>query len=374
MTAISQYSLGQIKALIPPKLRQQWDRLPANTALIGGALIAALGIGYLGYRWATATSLQATNHAANMATTSFIHSEYNDLSSETMSIVKRVVENTPVAVYEGQIVNIRGHELMIVLEENNSIDLYTLNKNQFLGSGGNGNVRKLFSLTHNTWGKAMKTPLFDTKMHFIENAITMVGLVNPDGKTRGCIKKPYRIIEIDATGQPKMRGILMDAYDTDAAAATRLDGIIRVLRENPDFVPYFVDMVHQGLSVLAKLQETGICHMDITYKNIFISRRKDGFFDFHLGDWDGAWIPKDGEQKWHRTDICSMYYIFYCIAPSTLPPPIDNILPLMSSGYCDIGQVLKQLNQSLAWAAKPDAPPIWQHVAKRAGIVDGGSV
>ncbi len=357
MTLIS-HSLGQIRDLIPPKLKEQWSRLPANTTLIAGAIIVTLGIGYLGYRFATQSPLSLSDKTIE--------------NVPTMDTVKRVAEALPIAPGEGRIVSIEEQEFLVVKEENSALDIYSLAKVRPLGA--EGKVSQLFSLQHNNWGMVMKTPRKGESSKKIENGMSLVKLVNPDGKTRGCITVPYLVTHNNTKGKTVVQGTLMRVYESDAALASGPHGIIDRLRKEPDSEPYFVDMVHQALSILAKLQEMGIAHNDIRAANVFVSRNKEGFIDFHLGDWDEALLSR--MQRLHARDVHNMGKLLYeqitgkaHISKAALPPHLQNIIPPMLREECDIGQLLNQLNQSLAWAAKPDAPPIWQHVARRAGLI-----
>jgi len=400
MTTISQYSLGQIRDIIPPKLKQQWDRIPANTALIGGVAIAA-GIGcYLGYRWATAIRLQAITPLASTAITtiSTTNAECSGLDPETVEAVKQVAENTPVAIGEGQVVHISGREFLVVREENSLLDIYMLDKKRPVGLGSNSTVRQLFSLIGHSWGKAIKVPRYGNDTADIANGVKMVGFVNSDGKTRGCIRPPYlvRTNTSDSDSQSVIRGSLMSVYDSDATKASKANGIIDLLRHHSDPEPYFVDMVHQALSILAKLQRVGIVHNDIKTDNIFVSRSEDGFIEFHLGDWDSAYVEQCELGLGHSTDIIKMTMALLQMMTgmeelhinefkklstyeilSYLPPEFSlllrDIIRKMHREQCDIGHLLKQLNQTLASKARPDASTLWQNVARRAGIKYTGS-
>jgi serine/threonine protein kinase len=293
-----------------------------------------------------------------------------------MKAVKRVAETIPMAICEGRVVNISGHPFLVVKGENSALDIYMLDKTRSVGSGGTGTARQVFSLIGHTWGKVIKMPHDSRDMPDIENGVKMVALVNPDGKTRGCIKTPYLVREnvSDSDGQSVMRGALMRSYDSDALNASEPNGILDLLHHNCDCEPYYVDMVHQALSVLAKLQEAGVAHTDIKAANILVSRGEDGFIDFHLGDWDNAYTPEPGSNSREVPDTIKMGLTLSSLIPYKNSPFLQGIIPQMLSKECNIGRLLDEFNQMLDSKAKTDSSPLWQNVARRAGIRDQGPI
>ncbi len=352
MIAISQYSLGQIRDIIPPKVKEKWRRLPANTALIGGALIAALGIGYLGYRWT-------------------IQQNPLSLPQHTIEAVKRVAETTPIAVGSGQIVNIQGSKYLIVKKEDGLPDAFILAEKaqKFAGQGSAGVVNRIYSLYTNTFSKVIKVPYEESVegIEDIENGIQIVSKVNPDGKTRGCIKTPFPVTKMNAKGQQVLRGALIEAYDSDAEVAARPNGIIGALHRDPNVEIYHLDILHQALSILVKLQEIGVAHYDIDEANIFVSRDADGFITFHLGDWDLAVDEANDEQIEydHVSMAITLNEVLYRSSPNN--KRLGIILEFLNQKSTP-QKLLTALNQELISRATHEPSSLWHKAAQRAGL------
>jgi hypothetical protein len=348
MTLIS-HSLGQIRDIIPPKVKEKWRRLPTNTALIGGTLIAALGIGYLGYRWT-------------------IQQNPLRLPQHTIEAVKRVAETIPIAVGSGQIVNIQGSKYLIVKKEDGLPDAFILAEKaqKFAGQGSEGVANRIYSLYTNTFSKVIKVPY--ESVEGIENGIQIVSKVNPDGKTRGCIKTPFPVTKINEQGRQVLRGALIEAYDSDADVAARPSGIIGALHRDANVEIYHLDILHQALSILVKLQEIGVAHYDIAEVNIFVSRDADGFITFHLGDWDHAVDEADDEQiKYDHVSMAqALYGALYRSSPNNKRL---GIILEFQNGESMPQELLTALNQELISRATHEPASLWHKAAQRAGLI-----
>lgn len=367
MTLIS-HSLRSIRDSIPPA-KQQWSRIQTNATL---AIFSAAVLTGVGCFWEQISSATPPIPQMAVATGIGCYLAYRLVPRETENVqitdtVKQAAECILMAPKEGQMITVEGQEFLALKEKNNALEIYSLSKTRPLSADG-----KVIQLQNSQCMKVMKMPREGESSKKIENARRMVNLVNPDGNTRGCITAPYLVMSHNAMQQPVVRGTLMRGYDSDAQVATGPNGIITALRKAPDSEAYFVDMAHQALSILAKLQETGIAHNDIRAANVFISRTEEGFLDFHLGDWDEAFHEYPGERRLHARDVYNMGKLLSeCVTGKA--DHLKDLLPQMLAEECDARCLLSLLNESLAWAALPNAPLVWQKMARRAGLMPNHS-
>lgn len=218
------------------------------------------------------------------------------LDREMLDKMIHAALTTPIKLPEGQVLSICDQRLLLVGAKDRTLNIYRFSQAKQVDNGTTSTIYQLFSLNKGNWAEAFKAPngqkntvQYRKNLGRIEHGLTIVGIVNPPELCiRGCVKRPFHVREITTLGLVETHGTLMRAYHSNAKKALDPNGIVDKRRKEPNSEPFFVDIAHQALSVLARLEEAGVSHRDIKPENVLVSLCRDGFVDFHLSDWDTA--------------------------------------------------------------------------------------
>lgn len=320
--------------------------------------------------------------------------EYSNLDSETIIAAVRAAETTTLPSGEGRVINAKGKEFVVTKDEY-GLNIYRFDKKQPLQPISENpycRVDRLFSLRDGRWTEAFKRA--HPRKPPIEQEVKILQKVNPYGQIPGCMKPPI-LVKNETTDSKTVIGVLSQGFHSNALVASKDGGIIAAIRNDPNAEIYFLDIVRQALSVLARCNATQVLHGDLNTCNFLVSRREDGFFDFVVCDWEDArYSPKQNEiQEDIRKAAWSLYKIITndWSLPSIprserdlarFPKPIfekelaalpTDLREVMSQMFLaefnnvKAERLLTELNQKLAQKADAaDASPIWKNANLRA--------